>query len=87
MSAQIVAIHVQHSLVIVYPSRNMLYLRFLVCFMINIKSVNIKFTEVVLDVLSRILDTLILLLGLKLPLYVIQVFRLVKGCISCVKVV
>ena len=58
MSAQIVAIHVQHSLVIVYPSRNMLYLRFLVCFMINIKSVDIKFTEVVLDVLSRILDTL-----------------------------
>ena len=37
--------------------------------------------------MSRILDTLILLLGLRLPLYVIQVFRLVKGCISCVKVV
>ena len=37
--------------------------------------------------LSRILDALILLLGLRLPLYVIQVFRLVKGCISCVKVV
>ena len=37
--------------------------------------------------LSRILVALILLLGLKLPLYVIQVFRLVKRCISCVKVV
>lgn len=37
--------------------------------------------------LSRNLDTLILLLGLKLPLYVIQVFRLVRRCISCVKVV